>query len=626
MTSMDLSVIILSYNVRYLLEACLDSVLEATKSMATEIIVVDNASSDGSALMILTKYPQVKLIVNASNVGFSKANNIGAQSARADKLLILNPDTIVQADAILQSCHYLDLHQDTGAVGVRLVDGQGKYLKESKRGFPDFVTSAFKFLGLHLLFPRVPRINKYYLGHLSEAGTHQVEVLSGAFLMIRKDVFNAAGGFDERFFMYGEDIDLSFRIRQSGKNLVYIGGASIIHLKGRSARSHTYPHVRNFYQAMAIFVQKYQRNFFQRTITQSLIYLATLMSWIKRQVFYNFLFALDVCTIIIMLAWIPYIWAVYWFKDPDHFRNSIFYWNCAGYTLIWLLSLFLFRTYNPIHERQIIMTSKAIWVGTAIILVIYSLLPDTLRTSRAVIVLSGFVLAILLPVLRYFMKPQGNGLRGFLIGDGVDELQLNALLRRLSHQDYFSYLSHFNVDGRQITDVKCLHAIDACIKNQSISHLILNGATTSRSIVLALSRQIAPKTGLFIADLADESSIHRNTIPGLIRGDLQIRYIQNKIGKNLIHILTNILVLPWGWIRKDIRTNYWSLMIGAKNWVGYAVPADSILPYLKPGLWHPNADYLKSNSPPEEINYNYARYYTLSVDIQIILNHLANKN
>lgn len=626
MIAMDLSVIILSYNVRYLLESCLDSVIQATQHLTSEILVVDNASSDGSAIMVKSKYPKIKLIVNESNLGFSKANNIGVAHASGDYILILNPDTIVPETTVSYCHQYLTLHPQVGAIGVRMVDGQGKFLEESKRGFPDSMTSFFKLSGINKLFPQHKKINQYYMGHLSSQGIHEVEVLTGAFLMIPKKTFEQLGGFDEQFFMYGEDIDLSYRIRLLGKKLVYIGNQEITHLKGRSARSHRYHHVRDFYQAMGVFVKKYQRNKIQQGLTQFLIRIATFASWLKRQVFNNYLFVSDLLIMVMTILVIQYSWALYWFEDAGHFKNSIFIWSCIFYIMIWLLSLFFFKTYDPYHEQQRTSTTKAIGLGTGMILVIYSLLPDTIRTSRAVIVFTGILLAFLLPRLRKFLSPKGNGLRGLFIGSGEEEQVLNHLFKKLSHFDYFSYLSHLNTKGRSVADPVMIQEISSFIQNQKISHFILNASNTSRKEILDLANQFGTKISLFLADPAKEVLVKQYAIPGMVTAELKVKSIQNRISRWLINTAATILILPWGWIMKEIRSNFLALLLGKKNWIGYASPAESNLPNLKAGLWPPIAFSIDENFSTEEINFLYARDYSPAMDVQILWYHLFNKN
>jgi GT2 family glycosyltransferase len=256
---MQLSVIIVSYNVKYFLEQCLYSVKAACNNIDAEIFVVDNASSDNTLEYLKPKFPSVLFIKNDLNEGFSKANNKALQLAKGKYILFLNPDTIVAEDSFLNCINFLDAHADAGAAGVRMIDGSGNFLPESKRSFPSAGTSFFKMIGLAALFPRSAIFNRYALGNLDENKTHEADVLPGAFLMARKDVLLRLNGFDEDYFMYAEDIDISYRIQQSGYKNFYLGEHAIIHFKGESMQTNKPGYVKNFYEAMSVFVKKHYK-------------------------------------------------------------------------------------------------------------------------------------------------------------------------------------------------------------------------------------------------------------------------------------------------------------------------------------------------------------------------------
>ena len=222
----------------------------------TEIIVIDNNSTDGSKEYLPAKFNYVKFIFNNENLGFAKASNLGFRNSSGKYILFLNPDTII-ADTSLTDCiSFFQTHPDAGAVGVRMLDGKGRFLRESKRGEPTPATSFYKLFGLASLFPGSGTFAKYYQGHLPEKENNPVEVLSGAFMMIRREVFEKVNGFDEDFFMYGEDIDLSIRINRSGYKNYYLGSTSITHLKGGST-TYNNMYVECFYDAMNVFVKKH---------------------------------------------------------------------------------------------------------------------------------------------------------------------------------------------------------------------------------------------------------------------------------------------------------------------------------------------------------------------------------
>ena len=256
---MHLSIVIVNYNSKLLLEQCLVSIKKATKWIGNEIIIVDNNSTDGSKEYLPGKFTGVKFIFNDKNLGFAKACNQGFKISSGKYILFLNPDNIISESSLTDCISFFETHNDTGAVGVRMVDSRKRFLKESKRGFPTPSASFYKLFGLAAVFPKSKVFAKYYQGHLPEKENNPVEVLSGAFMMIKSEVFERVNGFDEDFFMYGEDIDLSIRIMQLGYKNYYLGQISITHLKGGSTR-YNYKYVNDFYGAMHLFVKKHYRN------------------------------------------------------------------------------------------------------------------------------------------------------------------------------------------------------------------------------------------------------------------------------------------------------------------------------------------------------------------------------
>jgi GT2 family glycosyltransferase len=233
---------------------------KACKNVEAEIIVVDNASRDDSASVLPTLFPNVHFIWNETNLGFSKANNLAIKKAIGQYILFLNPDTIVPEDCFEKCLSFFSTHHDAGALGVHMIDGNGNFHKESKRCFPAPAVSFYKMIGLSNLFPNSKLFAAYYAGHLPENKTASVEVLSGAFMIISKKIMDRVKGFDEDYFMYAEDIDLSYRVKKTGFKNYYFAETSIIHFKGESTKKTDAEYVRNFYGAMKLFVHKHYRH------------------------------------------------------------------------------------------------------------------------------------------------------------------------------------------------------------------------------------------------------------------------------------------------------------------------------------------------------------------------------
>ena len=253
---MQLSVIILNYNVRYFLEQCVLSVEKALAGIDGEIIIIDNNSPDDSCAMMKAKFPHIKLIENKENSGFPKGNNIGVAEAIGEYLCILNPDTIVAEDTFTKIMKTENWQLNTGIVGCKLIDGSGAFLPESKRGVPTPWVAFTKIFGLYKLFPKSNWFNQYYAQHLSENESGEVSILVGAFMVLKRDLYLQVGGFDENCFMYSDDIDLSYMILKTGKSNYYFHETSVIHYKGESTiRDGTY--MKRFREAMQFFYKKH---------------------------------------------------------------------------------------------------------------------------------------------------------------------------------------------------------------------------------------------------------------------------------------------------------------------------------------------------------------------------------
>lgn len=257
---MTLSVIVVSYNVKGYLSLCLDSALAAMERLPSgtaEVFVFDNASSDGSADWVSSHYPSVHLIRSEENLGFSAGNNAAIRQSKGEWVLLLNPDTVVPEDTFEKVLAHAEAHPEVGAIGVPMYDGTGSWLPESKRGLPTPWASFCRLSGIWRLAPSSPSLNRYYWGHTGKDETAAVEVLSGAFMWMRREALDQAGLLDEDFFMYGEDIDLSIRIQDAGWVNHYFSDAPIVHFKGESTKKGSLAYVRVFHDAMRIFSAKH---------------------------------------------------------------------------------------------------------------------------------------------------------------------------------------------------------------------------------------------------------------------------------------------------------------------------------------------------------------------------------
>ncbi|MEP6793628.1 MAG: glycosyltransferase, partial [Saprospiraceae bacterium] len=380
---MRLSVIIVSYNVYPFLDNCLRSVRQAMKDIDGEIIVVDNSSVDRTSQLVKEHFPSVRLISNSDNKGFAKANNQALAVSNAEYVVLLNPDTIVSEDTFTTCLNFMDQHQDAGAVGVRMLDGSGRFLPESKRGLPTLLASFMKMSGLYKFFPHSAKLNSYYQGHIGEHEIAMIEVLTGAFMFMRKVTLGKIGFLDEDYFMYGEDIDLSYRITKGGYAIYYLPTTSIIHYKGESTSKSSLNYILTFYQAMLIFTKKNPEFKGQKQLIKLAIYFHGLARLLKGMAEKWWAVMVDIILFSISFYIVSKLWERYYFGQTGYFKPSFYFFNIPLYVLTGSVVMFL----NGAYDKP--LTSRSSWVGfgwsALVILVIYAFLPAGYRTSRMVI-------------------------------------------------------------------------------------------------------------------------------------------------------------------------------------------------------------------------------------------------
>lgn len=441
---MKLSVVIVNYNVKYFLEQCLRSVVRAGEGLAMEVFVVDNNSVDGSVEMVQEKFPEVRLIANKENTGFSRANNQAIRVTTGEYVLLLNPDTVVEEDTFRKVVAFMDEHPDTGGLGVRMIDGSGKFLPESKRGLPTPAVAFYKIFGLSYLFPKSKTFGRYHLGYLDADKVHEVDVLSGAFMLLRRSVLEKIGLLDEDFFMYGEDIDLSYRIQQSGSKNYYFPETRIIHYKGESTKKTSVNYVFVFYNAMIIFAKKHFSpsnaslfSFFIKIAIYLRAGLALLMRLVRT-------LALPAIDFLLLFAGM-WLLKEYWgHKANVHYPPVFIHYVVPAYLLVWLSSVYLSGGYDqPIRFQKVI---RGLASGTIVILVIYALLPEESRYSRALLVMGAAWASVgmtLLRILLHMLAPKQFVLatdvqkKLLIVGDAEEGLRVLSLLKLSGTQHNF---------------------------------------------------------------------------------------------------------------------------------------------------------------------------------------------
>lgn len=643
---MDLSIIIVNYNVKHFLEQCLHSVKKASVQIKAEVFVVDNNSVDGSVGEIRSKFPWVKLIANPENVGFSKANNQAIRKSAGRYVLLLNPDTVVEESTFRQCITFMDEHPDAGAMGVKMIDGKGIFLPESKRSLPTPLVSFYKMFGLSSLFPTSKRFGKYHLGYLDKEETHQVEVLAGAFMFLRKEVLEQTGLLDETFFMYGEDIDLSYRITKAGYRNYYHPGTTIIHYKGESTKKGSLNYVKMFYQAMIIFAGKHFTTRKARTFS-ILIYLAiyfrAALSLGRRFIKKTYRPVLDAALIFLGYLFALPFWEQVRFDMPGYYPPLFLQAVVPAYILVWLISLYYSGGYDkPVKPLGFLRGHLA---GTLMILVIYAMLPLDWRFSRALIFMGSLWAIISTTGLRILLHLAGisdytfdlnKQKRMVIVGRGEEAKRVaKLLLDTQAKPNIIGYVSPSPGDPEADT-LGHIGQIDEIISIHKIDEIVFCARDLSSQVIIGImSRLIGTSTDFKIAPPESLSIIGSNSIN--TAGDLYTIHFNsigkesNRRNKRLLDVLISLLLLPgfpfWILFTKGKFRSLLSLLrvlMGFRTWVAYLNPEGhdmTGLPTLKKGILNP-ASYRRENSlSPDrvkEINVVYAKDYRVFNDLLII--------
>lgn len=613
------------------------------KNIDGEIIVVDNASVDRTPQQIAEHYPTVKLIANKENSGFAKANNQALQIGRGTYVVLLNPDTIVSEDTFTTCINFMDAHDNAGAVGVRMVDGSGRFLPESKRGLPTLKASFLKMTGLYKLFPRSSGMNSYYKGNIGEYETAKIDVLTGAFMFMRKSTLDITGFLDENFFMYGEDIDLSYRITKSGADIYYLPDTSIIHYKGESTRKSSLNYIMTFYEAMLIFTNKHAEFNGQQSLIKIAIYFHGLVQLVIQTARKWWPPLLDFMMLVLSFFVTSKLWASYYFNQPDYFTSSFYLFNIPLYALTGVLSMF----FNGAYDKP--YTIKSSWVGFAwaiiSILVIYAVLPPQLRTSRMTIIMGSFLYMSLLILSRWKFAPWIQSIRNFrqqearkaIIIAGREETgRIKELINR--SKDHIDIVGTLSPSGTEATDyplIGHLSQVEDVVRVHQIKEIIVSAQDVPFSTFTSLMTSLGPGLRYMLAasttmNIVGSMSRDSEGESYAIRVDFNLSHAAYRRTKRVFDIITSLIILfvspvlyfflPRG---KVLWNNVLNVFTGNKTWVAYH-PGESLsntLPPLRPGILSPvyPIDETVNSKRIEHIHYVYARDYHWTTDLSIII-------
>lgn len=653
---MKLSVVIVNYNVKYFLEQCLLSVIKASSHIEAEILVVDNNSSDGSVEYIRQRFPSVQVIANKDNPGFSKANNQGILMAKGEFILILNPDTLVAEDTFDICIDFMDNHADAGALGVKMIDGKGNFLPESKRALPTPEVAFYKMFGLARLFPNSHRFGKYHLSYLSKDETNPVDILSGAFMFFKKKVLDEVGFFDEAYFMYGEDIDLSYRVLKAGYKNYYLADTTIIHYKGESTKKGSLNYVKVFYQAMIIFARKHfaasRAGFFSFLINLAVVFRA-LVTVVLNLLSSSYLILVDALISFGGIFYLVHLYASSVKNAPEYYPLQFIGMVIPGYILVWIISAYFSGGYEKPYRVAPIF--RGIAVGTIVIAALYGFLPEAWRFSRAIILLGGFctgtvmlLTRLLYSLLRYqqFTFERVDNNRVIVVGSPSSIQQARAILQSVAPLS--ELVSEIDVT-KQISGIKSTAAIfkakeiilcSDVLSYKEIIEQILQLGNGYNYKIFNLGTPVGTGGDLSLSAIGSLiGSNSKNNAGDLYAADINLNLAKPiaRHQKRLLDVLLCLFLLPLSpvliFIVKDFGSfmaNWAQVLIGTKTWIGYwEISPDAIkgLPPLRGAVIHQAAGYSASqisSADVRKLNYLYAKHYSISDDLGVLVRNIRS--
>ncbi len=613
-------------------------------SIDCQVWVVDNNSVDGSVDMVSQKFDWVKLIANSENKGFSKANNQAIKESKGDFILLLNPDTVVEEDCFTKCIAFMDAHPEAGALGVRMVDGSGNFLPESKRGLPTPAVALYKMFGLNKLFPKSKKFGRYHLGFLPEHKINEVEVLAGAFMFIRKATLDKVGLLDESFFMYGEDIDLSYRIIKGGYKNYYFPETSIIHYKGESTKKGSANYVKIFYQAMVIFARKHysgSKSGLLIFLINTFIYLRAFAALVYRFFARYWLPLLDAALLFVGMYFLKLYWEEH-IKFIKHYPAELMTIHVPYYIAFWVMVTYFSLGYErPFTLRRIV---RGIAIGTIAILAVYGLFPENLRFSRGLIILGSLWAVIEMTFTRllanYFwfgrLSLANSASNKLIIVGGKDEA--NRVFDMLNKSSKGINFIGFVLTEKHDGDKNVLGTIDKLEEIARVfkaEEIVFCSKDISAKAILEwmvklgpkkIHYKIAPEASSFII-----GSHSKNSTGEFFTEEITLRLADSFSlrKKRVFDILTSLLIITlspfWFWF---IKNRFWKwkacieVITGKKTWVGYASSSENkVLPAIDEGIFNTSQiskTDIKDDAMINNLNYRYARYYSVEKDLEII--------
>jgi len=653
----ELSIIIVNYNVKAFLQNCLLSIKKATEKIDSEIIVVDNASDDGSIELIKKNFEDVILIESPVNLGFSKANNLGLKISQGKYICLINPDTIVEENTFEVMINFMENHPDVGLAGCKILNPDGTFQLACRRSFPTPWVAFTKIIGLSKLFPKSKLFAKYNLTYLDENQSYEVDAVSGSFMFLRRDVYEKIGGLDETFFMYGEDLDYCYRVKQAGYKVYYVHSTQIIHFKGESTKRSNIDELKHFYDAMRLFVRKhFSGSWIIELILQAAINIRSFLAFIGKR--FLILTAIIVDFILfnlsVLLAEIIYMKISGFSGFPDYAYPTVFIVPAGSFVLIaYLLGSYQIKNL-PISKLYPSLLISFLFTSSL------TYFFKDYAFSRAIVLITYLLLFFVLPGWRVLLKiifkyPKDSRQSLFeantlIVGTNEAAVELLNRLRK-SYNYYYDVVGLIDRDrkriGEKINDVEIIGSLDTLgkvIREKGITEVIFASDflpyNQILSIVSANQNQnvhfhLADKNYDFIISKRDVLEL--NELP-LIEIEYNISMPVHRFIKRAFDILLGVFLLftlyPIFLIRYLVSKKWNNLLylfkvLGGKySFVGRPIGSRETNIYLgKPGLTGIVQINENKNLSEEDIvrlNIYYAKNQNIWLDIEILIKTIQN--
>jgi GT2 family glycosyltransferase len=644
---MTLSIVIVSYNVKEFLEQCLYSVLKAMQNIDGEIFVVDNNSVDGTQSMLKAKFsaPNIHLILNKENLGFGKANNQALRLCKGEFVLVLNPDTLLQEDTLEKMIAFMKTDEKIGAAGCKLLNADGTFQLSCRRGFPSPEVSFYKIVGLSRLFPKSKRFARYNLTYLSTEETYEVDALMGAFMFLRREVLETVGLFDEAFFMYGEDLDWCYRIKQAGWKIYYYSGTQIIHYKGESAKKMSFNYVVQFYEAMLIFVRKYYASskWFEGILIAG-IYARASLAFLRRLLAHVYVPMIDALCVVVSCL-VGFKWKF------DEYPETFLGFALPVYVVVQLLAFVSFGQYREGYTYSLKKLFPALITGFAVSST-FNFFFKAVAFSRAGLGLSYLMLFALVfgwrLLARVMVQRSFSG--AFEPEKRVAIVGTEQVAKQVAEKLLNEVGKNYNIVGFIATDefgsetllagsvLGSLENIDEITRINRISELIfVSPVLTNTQVLSVITRCNGRAIDFKIVPQGMDVMIGKGAIDELASSvpladvEFNLSHKSRQLGKRLFDLAIAPIMLLFSPViflvgHKHIFKSLWQVITNQKTWIG---AAESFNGYSKGGVfvgklgvWSLWSLQKNKHLDKESLDVFYAKNSTLGLDVELLVKAL----